>query len=108
MLFDNEIDPEMLKPRTNLMQRLAEEGYTNINESVEQSLRSILNRRWGDGWTLDMVARRCNRILDPRSRVETVSVDGQAVMELHPIESELARHGDGSWSLIFSRNYRLL
>lgn len=92
-------------------------GYT-WGDYINPAMKSIAGQKEGvitevlnavmPGWTMDDVRIRCRWVRYPGSPVETLQVDGEDVLEMHPIEVEPPVMEFDRYVSRLTQNYRKL
>lgn len=92
-------EPEMFK-------ELASAGATSMVHKMDHEISQALTNFLGRCWTEDDVKSRCQIIRDGHG-VETFCVDGEPLLEMHPVESSIEYTQD-SVIVRYTRKFRRL
>lgn len=91
----------------NIHKEMIDNAALEMVRKKEEEFRQVLDAAFPTGWTLDDVKRRCKLMRYSWSPVETLYVDGNPVLEIHPLEFEQIRTESG-WTMKVTQNYRRL
>lgn len=92
---------------SDIIDRLIGDAAAAMARKKEDEFREVLDAAFPTGWTPDMIRRRCSLVRYVGSPVETLCVDGKAVLEIHPLEFEQVQTETG-WTMKVTQNYRRL
>lgn len=92
------------------MSSVMRDTLSSLSEAIvgkkEQMLIQILDE-CAPGWLPSDIFRRCCWVRPHDSQIETLTLDGVPIFELHPLETELLRTDDG-YKLVATWKYRNL
>lgn len=73
----------------------------------DERIKTVLDYVLPAGWTMEDVKRRCRMVSHVGSPIQTLWVDGEPVLALHPVELQHVKTDTG-WTMRLTQNYREL